>query len=507
MDEENEKLNATQVGLHSIKNMLGNHHQTDLFSDHHLDFCDQYDVKLEGTIDRFGIDLTEIQSRIMEGILYGFSRTSYRGNLRSISKEQIVKQKFSGKIPNSYKYIQEIPKIKVSQSELLEWAGINKQSIASWSRAVEAIQELGRKQYCFYYDRLALDQEGFPIKEKNNKWVKEEVFSVDTLFSIKEVREKNSSILKYYEIMPSSIFLDQRETYFMFIPLNWREEVKELVGNKKASSYTFRFLLFLRYQYELKRRSKKLKSPYKIKWSPEEISTAIKMPPSIYLRKKKKANEILKDAYSVAKRLGYLIDYERVGHLDILILNDKKYFNNRSLSYNFSDVLEEKMDKKLSTAKSLFDLFHAQKRRLDFHYQTPEGKVKDIQLMVFQKLLANRPLEDIEKLICWSVTKKFWCTRLSTPEKLSENFSEAWSEMILGSEIGSEIRKTKNKELAQIIIEEAKSENPELCVDILSKYVEIVHGGNSPSICISYSAEDFEKVLRKNLHRYKKILN
>merc|ERR1712060_347156 len=116
-----------------------------------------------------------------------------------------------------------------SQSELLEWAGINKQSIASWSRAVEAIQELGRKQYCFYYDRLVLDQEGTPIKEKNNRWAKEEVFSVDTLFSIKEVREKESGSLKYYEIMPSSIFLDQRESYFMFIPLNWREEVKKLV--------------------------------------------------------------------------------------------------------------------------------------------------------------------------------------------------------------------------------------------------------------------------------------
>lgn len=110
MNDGNEKLNATQVGLHSVKNILGNHHQTDLFGDHHIEFCEQYDIKLEGTIDRFGIDLTEVQSRIMEGILYGFSRTAYKGNVRPTSKEQVAKQKFSGKIPNSYKYIQEIPK-------------------------------------------------------------------------------------------------------------------------------------------------------------------------------------------------------------------------------------------------------------------------------------------------------------------------------------------------------------------------------------------------------------
>ena len=55
----------------------------------------------------------------------------------------------------------------------------------------------------------------------------------------------------------------------------------------------------------------------------------IKMPPSIYLRKKKRVNEILEDTYSVAKRLGYLVDYDRTGQLDTLTLNDKKYANNK----------------------------------------------------------------------------------------------------------------------------------------------------------------------------------
>jgi len=499
MDSQNRKMKATQVGLHSVKNILGNQQQIDLFGEHHKEFCEEYDVKLEGTIDRFGIDLTEVQSRIMEGILYGFSRTSYKGNVDSTSKKQLASQRFSGKIPDSYKYIQEIPKIKVSQSELLEWSGINKNSIASWSRAVEAIQELGKKQYCFYYDRLALDDNGTPIKDRSGSWVKEEVFSVDTLFSIKEIREKNSGSLKYYEIMPSSIFLDQRDRYFMFIPLNWREEVKELMGNKKASSYTFRFLLFLRYQYELKRRSKKIKPPYTIKWSPEEISMSIKMPPSIYLRKKKRANEILEVAYSVAKRLGYLSKYERTGYLDILILNDKKYFNNRSLSYSFTDALEEKQEKTSDLSRSLLEVFYTQKRKVDPLYQAPTGNEQDDHALVFQKLLKERPLEDVERLICWATSRKYWCSRLSTPTKIKTNFSEAWSEMICSSEFGKEQKKLNNKELAQKILQKIEPKNVNVRIDILNQYVEILAIGSPQSVCIHYDSEHFETSFKKAL--------
>ncbi|WP_226988463.1 hypothetical protein [Candidatus Protochlamydia sp. R18] len=50
--------------------------------------------------------------------------------------------------------------------------------------------------------------------------------------------------MEYYEIIPSSIFLDQTESNFMLIPYNCREKVRSVVGSRKASSYTFRFLLF-----------------------------------------------------------------------------------------------------------------------------------------------------------------------------------------------------------------------------------------------------------------------
>ncbi|MGK5593758.1 MAG: hypothetical protein ACSNEK_00170 [Parachlamydiaceae bacterium] len=326
---------ATQIGLHSVRNMLGENAQYDLFSNHDIEFASEFKFKLSGKIDRFGIDLTEMQSRIMEGILRGFSETRYQGNIKPKPVEWVQNERFSGgKLPDTYKNIIELPCLKASLTQILDWSGINKNGISYWARAVESIQELGVKQFCFYYDRLVFDDRGNPQKESNGRWKKEEVIAVDTLFTIKEIREESSGELKYYEITPSSIFLDQRDSYFMLIPYGWREEVKALVGSKKASSYTFRFLLYLRYQYELMRRSTKIKSPYQIKHSPEEIAIATKMPESIYKRKKQRMNEILSDAFLVAKQLGYLTDYERKDYIDVLTLNNNKYFNPKDVEVN-----------------------------------------------------------------------------------------------------------------------------------------------------------------------------
>ena len=90
--------------------------------------------------------------------------------------------------------------------------------------------------------------------------------------------------------------------------------------------------------------------------------------------------------------------------------------------------------------------------------------------------------------------------------KLSQNFSEAWSEMILGSEFGIEQKKARNKESAKKIIQKAKLINPELRIEALSNHVEIIHGGVSQSVCIQYDAENFEDTLRRVLRNYNIIL-
>ena len=118
------------------------------------------------------------------------------------------------------------------------------------------------------------------------------------------------------------------------IPHNWREEVQKQVGKKKASSYTFRLLLFLRYQYEQIRRYNRYhkdNKEFKIKFSWEDMAQALKMPETIYKRNRTRALKILDEAYKTAKELEYLKGYKRTQAVDILELNPDKYYNPEGL--------------------------------------------------------------------------------------------------------------------------------------------------------------------------------
>jgi len=83
ISEETTRKNNTpiQMGLHSVSNILGTHKQLSLFSDQEGQFTLENNSVLENEIRQFGIDLTDVQSRVMEGILRGFTETAYEGNI------------------------------------------------------------------------------------------------------------------------------------------------------------------------------------------------------------------------------------------------------------------------------------------------------------------------------------------------------------------------------------------------------------------------------------------
>lgn len=490
---------TTQIGLHSVRNMLGDKNQSNLFSDQDEEFSKQFGVKLKGRVERFGFDLSDTQSRVLEGILHGFSITSYKGNLESLSKEDVSEEYSKGLLPPTYKYIDALPRLRATQADILEWSGIKKGSIASRVRALESLQELGSKQYCFFYDRLAFDENRIPIQDRSGKWKKEEVVAVDTLFTIKEIRDEDTGKLQYYEITPSPLFLDQRESYFMLVPNNWREEVRTLYGNKKASSYTFRLLMFLRYQYEMKRRSKSVKAPYEVRWSSEEVATSIKMSATVVKRNRKRMNELLESAYETAVKLGYLTKYERLGHLDILCLNDNKYYGPGKLSAKSSTPKEiEEIKPASKYAEDLFVLFHENRKKLDPKHTPSSGSVKSDEVNTFDMLLKGRSLTEITTLIKWSVNKKFWCTQLSTPSKIVKKFSEAWSEMSLD---GTTALPEDNKAWASDLLNRSVASHPQTKINILNKYLEIGIGAHQPT-CVPYEEKNFKEKVLSVLKRF-----
>ncbi len=364
----------------------------------------------------------------MEGILRGFSLTNYKGNMVPIEKSDLIDDKYAfGDLPATYKYVSKIPCLKATQAQILKWAGINLNSISEKERAMEALTHLATAQYCFYYDRIALDKNGQPEKGAGGKWEEEEVMAVDTLFVIKEIRNKPNGNLEYYEIIPSPIFLDQRESNFMLIPYNWRQEVRALVGSRKASSYTFRFLLFLRYQYELMRRSNQEEAKsFKIVCNWDEIAIAIKMPESVYKRKKDRALGILDDAYFVAKELGYLLNYSREGTVDTLILNEQKYYSSEISSYE--EEQKKFVNRFSANAQQLLDFFNEEKLKNDPKYKVSES-FKSVHLREFENLLQVWSKEDLMNVISWGLRLKLWHSRLSSPTKLRQSINEAMKEM------------------------------------------------------------------------------
>jgi hypothetical protein len=320
--------------VHSLTQMFGDSKQLSLFTDNIPgDYSRQFGIEVVNRIDRYGIDLNETQTKIMEGLLKALTDTNYKGNTTSKSKERVVdsfnKINSPKDLPQAYRDINEIPQIQIGQRELLRISGINDNNQRQYQRGLEALTYLGSTQFCFYWTRLAYDKKGKPEKDKKGNYRKEEVQAIDTLFKVKVVTDEQTKGFKYYEVEPSVIFLDQIENYFLLIPHDWREEVQGLVGKKRASSYTLKFLLYLRVKYEEIRRyndKHKIEKEYSIKSSWEDIAQALKMPETIYKRNRTRAIKILEDAYIVAQELGYIKSYSRTSTVDKIQLNPDKYY-------------------------------------------------------------------------------------------------------------------------------------------------------------------------------------
>jgi len=328
----------TAIAIHTVKQFYANPRQLSLFSEAKVDeFIQATGLEVLKRPDSYGVVLNQTESRVFEAILQAFSNTNYLGDEQREKKEElkrrglnITSQRGAEAIEKAYGNIDKIPVIKVTQAELLRLSGYEERREGDKQDVIEAIKALTTKQYCFYWLRLKKDSKGNYLRDKEGIFLKEEVMEVSTLFRVGYVKAEGENKLAYYEISPSSVILDQVNSqyggnYFLLIPENWRDEVKQLTG-KKASRYTYEFLKWLRLQYELKRRQRtKYKKNFTINRSWEEIAITLKMPETMHKANRKRASRIIQDAYSVAISLGYLLRVESEGVTDILYLNEKYY--------------------------------------------------------------------------------------------------------------------------------------------------------------------------------------
>ena len=336
--EESKK--HTKIAIHTVSQFYGDNKQLSLFSDEKIDtFKNDTGLNLTNRPTNYGVVLNQAQRKVFEGILKAFTDTNYKGDEqkdKAIALGEVYSDTETSaktlviKDNAPYKNIDTIPVVKLTQSQIIELSGYDLKSQRQGDKqdVIEALSFLATNQFCFYWIRLKTDK-GKPVKEKSGDYIKEEVMEVGTLLRIKTVRDQ-TGLLQYYEIQPSAPLLDQVNNYFLLVPNNWRDEVKQLTG-KRASSYTYELLLWLRLQYEQIRRynkggdkNRKAKT-FKITKSWEDVAIALKMPETMYKANRKRASKIIQEAYSVAIKLNYLVGVENNGATDILYLNEGYY--------------------------------------------------------------------------------------------------------------------------------------------------------------------------------------
>ena len=330
----------TKMAIHAVTQFYGDNRQLSLFSDEKIDaFKDATGLNLTNRPENYGVVLNQAQRRVFEGILKAFTDTNYKGDEQKDKTtalgEVYAITETAGKTlvkgENApYRNIDAIPVVKLTQAQVIDLSGydLKAQKQSDKQHVTEALTFLSTNQFCFYWVRMKTES-GKPVKDKNGDYIKEEVMEVGTLLRTRIVRDQ-TGLLQYYEIQPSAPLLDQVNNYFLLVPNNWRDEVKQITG-KRASSYTYELLLWLRLQYEQIRRYNKgggknrKPKPFKISKSWEDVAIALKMPESMYKANRKRASKIIHEAYSVAIKLGYLIKVENNGATDVLYLNESYY--------------------------------------------------------------------------------------------------------------------------------------------------------------------------------------
>lgn len=474
------KEKALPMSMHALKNILGNANHSKLLHDGKV-------VPQEG-ITQLGIDLSDMELKIVEGILKAFAETQNKGNIPPVSIEEIQQGYLGEVLPKTFDNIKQLPRIHLTQKKLFSLAGIKDNSIANKQRAVEALLNISQKKYQIYYNRLAQNELGKPTRNKFGQWEKEFVVGVGTLFNIYLIFSEKSKQLRYYEIHPNPAFLDQIENYFVLIPYEWREEVKRLAGGKRISLSIYLFLLYLRYQYEIRRRGNWSGLNNKLSENWRKIAQAIRVSETDLEEHKGRARATLIRAYELAKTLGYIVDYEISDTVDVLTFNTQKYLPAPKKTYTpmSSDDMSE-----------MFNFFYKERQKVDADCEIPLEGRKTPQILAISNILKHHSKQTFQKVVVWGMNHPYWGKKISSPNRLKYHFTSVLNAM--NAQEDNSLVEEKNKDYASILAKTARNADPNIRLEILSSKVEIINGVHSH--VIAYKERNFIRELTQLLKK------
>jgi len=315
----------------SLKQEIGSELQDDLFQKKREKHIEQYKIVVnENERGGPGFTFSQTASMVYEGFLKKLHQTDFNPEQREliIDPSYLLGSKYAkGDYPINYfgslgNYEYNNPVIIITQAEWLQLSGIGR---GFWAvqKFRDALDEL-QKNYWIYYTR-----KNFKRLDKEGKPAEEEVLVLDKALNIKAISENGKLI--YYEVSPSVVSFDQRDSYFIMIPEKWREEAKKLLPSGRITLTLARLILFMIFQYERKR-SKGAEKKIDLYW--DTLSRWVIIPKTIRANHPKRAKIMLETAFEEAKLLGYITKWDSLlgketkkGLKYILTLNPEKYYN------------------------------------------------------------------------------------------------------------------------------------------------------------------------------------
>lgn len=202
---------------------------------------------------RIGFNITtDTERRVLFGFLKLLTDTNYRGTYQ-VPNSQVIKQEFGDKekpvealtkgtktrtgteIGGAYENIPSTPVVRITRDNIMRASGLDPESGSDRRDFSQAFSSLTIRQNFLMWTRIARDEKGRIIRDKNGRTKFELVSTFSPVLNANFVLDPTTKKLEYYEISPAPVFLDQisREYggpnggYFLLIPEGAYQEVSD----------------------------------------------------------------------------------------------------------------------------------------------------------------------------------------------------------------------------------------------------------------------------------------
>ncbi|MCX6133028.1 MAG: hypothetical protein NTU47_04350 [Ignavibacteriales bacterium] len=269
------------------------------------------DAQKEG-ITSIGYNLSYAEDRALFAVQKLLDRTDFKGNSRPVKST----------MPDTYYYYDELPVLEIKSTEYLDAYGVrklktqrhkNEYSPEARRDALDVLRSLDEQKYLLAYDK----SRGQDTRKMHR------VEAVAPLIKLEWMKGN-----RMIRIVPNPVLVDHIDSYYVLKPA----DIFTLVDGRSPTR--LRFLEFLLYQAEMKRRKEvrdEESSDYEVRLQPGVIAHRLRLEGLISANQRSRLRGTINDLYAFGKEIGFLDSYSvdqpgsKARFVDVLGLNKTKF--------------------------------------------------------------------------------------------------------------------------------------------------------------------------------------